>query len=798
MKTSHLPAGPRARASIALLLLPLTLLQLTACAPPESGLEVTVRFDPALALDQLVLTLSVGDTVEEVVAPETPAPLGGSEGSAGEESVGFLLPDALVDVAVAVAVVGRGAGLEVASGEGTATTARGQIAQLVVELSPLYTCGNEVVEVRESCDDGNAAAGDGCDDTCNLESGYVCAGTPSVCARCGDGSIDAPESCDDGGRTDGDGCDADCALEGGWDCGSAEPSSCAPICGDGLVRGIEACDDGSTTAADGCDASCALEAGWDCGSAEPSTCTPVCGDGLVRGAEACDDDDLDDDDGCSSSCTAETGWLCDAAEPTLCATVCGDGLVRGAEACDDLDVAGGDGCSASCAIESGWGCGSAEPSVCTAVCGDGLVRGPESCDDADTTGNDGCSASCAEENGYQCTGEPSACATVCGDGIPAGNEACDDGAANSDTTPDACRTDCTLPFCGDLVVDSGEGCDDGDLDDRDGCRTGCRLPACGDGLVLGGETCDDGNGAPGDGCSASCAPEGGFSCFGEPSVCATTALTHVVAPSGGQFTSLEAADNSGTVADGHFLFVRAGTYSEEVDLSKDLTIVGESGARIQASANNAAAVRVRGGAVVKVQGLEVRHTGNNHGAVELDSGANVTLVDCTLGPTEQFGVESVAGSTLVVRRSLLLDNADGGADLAGTVSVENSVFSGNGNGGSSFGGARLRSAATFRFNTVVDNLGAVGVLCDVAASVASSILFGNAGPEASAGCATSTSHVQGAGGAADPLFLGDGYHLGTGSPVIDQSSLAGCPVEDFDGQARPMGAACEPGADERP
>src|SRR6185436_16742974 len=33
-------------------------------------------------------------------------------------------------------------------------------------------------------------------------------------------------------------------------------------------------------------------------------------------------------------------------------------------------------------------------------------------------------------------------------------EECDDGAANSDTTADACRTNCTLPRCGDGVPDT--------------------------------------------------------------------------------------------------------------------------------------------------------------------------------------------------------------------------------------------------------------------------------------------------------------------------------------------------------
>lgn len=48
---------------------------------------------------------------------------------------------------------------------------------------------------------------------------------------------------------------------------------------------------------------------------------------------------------------------------------------------------------------------------------------------------------------------------VCGDGVVAGIELCDDGPSNSDSRPDACRTDCTLPRCGDRVVDAGEEVD---------------------------------------------------------------------------------------------------------------------------------------------------------------------------------------------------------------------------------------------------------------------------------------------------------------------------------------------------
>lgn len=47
---------------------------------------------------------------------------------------------------------------------------------------------------------------------------------------------------------------------------------------------------------------------------------------------------------------------------------------------------------------------------------------------------------------------------VCGNGIVEEGEACDEGDRNSDSEPDRCRTDCTLPRCGDGVLDEGEEC----------------------------------------------------------------------------------------------------------------------------------------------------------------------------------------------------------------------------------------------------------------------------------------------------------------------------------------------------
>jgi MYXO-CTERM domain-containing protein len=95
---------------------------------------------------------------------------------------------------------------------------------------------------------------------------------------------------------------------------------------------------------------------------------------------------------------------------------------------------------------------------------------------------------------------PGACRTDCllahcGDGVVDTGEACDDGAGNSDTAPGACRTTCVKPTCGDGVVDPGEACDSGaqNSDTAPGaCRTSCVKAACGDGVVDPGEMCDHG------------------------------------------------------------------------------------------------------------------------------------------------------------------------------------------------------------------------------------------------------------------------------------------------------------------
>lgn len=71
---------------------------------------------------------------------------------------------------------------------------------------------------------------------------------------------------------------------------------------------------------------------------------------------------------------------------------------------------------------------------------------------------------------------------LCGNGFVEGGEECDNGVGNSDTIPNACRTNCRLPVCGDGLRDDafGEECDDGNICEGDRCDAACHhhTPIC--------------------------------------------------------------------------------------------------------------------------------------------------------------------------------------------------------------------------------------------------------------------------------------------------------------------------------
>jgi cysteine-rich repeat protein len=179
--------------------------------------------------------------------------------------------------------------------------------------------GENAVDCREACDDGNDDAGDDCSPNCL---------STEVCSN---GITDPGETCDDGDTDDASGCHNDCQS--------------GASCGDGLVDQVlgEQCDDvGESVRCDG-------------PTAEPASqrCTArICGDGYINSAmetvegvlipaEACDPGTIGENvPGCDRDCTL---------------VVCGDGItnLEDGEECDDgvIPPLDGDGCSAACLLE---------------------------------------------------------------------------------------------------------------------------------------------------------------------------------------------------------------------------------------------------------------------------------------------------------------------------------------------------------------------------------------------------------------------------------------------------------------
>lgn len=196
------------------------------------------------------------------------------------------------------------------------------------------TCGNGKLEGAEKCDDGNAAAGDGCLG-CQIDPGFTCTGTPSVCQNpCGDGLKRGKEQCDDANKTPGDGCNASCEVESNYQCKEASPkdkSVCTPtgglqMCGNAKVEKGEQCDTG-TQRNGTCSNKCTICPIADC-AAPPAGCRY-------------ESDNTVGPDGCFAN-------LCGK---LVCAAVCGNAKLETGEQCDDGNTEDRDGCSATCRLE---------------------------------------------------------------------------------------------------------------------------------------------------------------------------------------------------------------------------------------------------------------------------------------------------------------------------------------------------------------------------------------------------------------------------------------------------------------
>lgn len=354
------------------------------------------------------------------------------------------------------------------------------------------TCG-QICTAPEVTDNGAIIGG------CKYLFLAACVGTGSsasfpqyAAASCGNGIKEASEECDYGGLCSGgqfDGlfwADADAVqacLSGGGLAAPASGDGCSDTCTS------EFCGDGSVQ-----------ERGED---NQPGTLDDEqCDNGSVCSSDASRPCRSDTD--CESGATCTFNYAANAGCSSSCKTLsakivvnstqeasseCGNGITDGNEQCDDgaKNGTGSSLCSTDCRVRE---------ANTTSVCGDNLRQSDEQCDrgtdNSDSVPN-ACRTNCRQ--------------AFCGDAVTDLLEECDGGTeGNSDTRPDTCRVSCTLPRCGDGMVDSGEDCDGGIA-----CRKDCTFVSgtktCGNGIVESGESCDDGNTLSGDGCSSMCENE---------------------------------------------------------------------------------------------------------------------------------------------------------------------------------------------------------------------------------------------------------------------------------------------------
>ncbi len=385
---------------------------------------------------------------------------------------------------------------------------------------PAQTCGNRKLESGEECDDGNKVSGDGCSETCKLES----AGPGDLCSN----AIDVPLAHEDGSTlytANVSGNTTSLFNHYAGTCGGGSGADIvykitSPTIGRAVVK-VAAAFPAVISARTGCDD---LKTELACKDTTLATSNsteiafPIFANAPVFVMV----------DGFGGT---KGDFLLDIQVQTA---FCGNGQAEYPETCDDGNTTDGDGCSATCLLED-----AATTSVCPGM-GYRIATTASFAGDTATLSNGGGNATACGPSGtttntgtgpnalYAITptvtgalkldllaNYPNALLHIRRECDGANTSQVDCGAAVDPLTP----LSRTIPvFAEETIyafVDSN-GSSSAGLFTLNATLTAA---ACGNGIVDGGENCDDGNTTDGDGCSATCkdevAPES-HACNGKP------------------------------------------------------------------------------------------------------------------------------------------------------------------------------------------------------------------------------------------------------------------------------------------